>query len=475
MQSFLVVLQKIIKSKEIIFSNNPKDFPLFSSKNYNKEFLYENLTIHHAIFFMMHKHNSSTNIHEWVKHKYKILDIHIVDNALISNQLRDNLLSIIFKSQKAYNGFARLANIYRYKKYKTVISDDLTLNPLDEKHRHTFVLLQNKCKYLFSIRDLINIVETALSNSCRFFAEPICPKNPYNNMKLNEASLYNIYFKMKTTSLSSQLFDMYYLAKFSLETFKVDNEVFLRDVTIKNYTYKSPPNTLRSSIIQMINTNPYTKKLKIHKDFPNDLLAEIFRPFLYNYLHINYTFQGLEKNSVCDMELHTRLHRFYNYNPNFGRKYIQKKIVFDKIEENIFINTNHINFYNKEIVNNIIDETCVCMLDINTISINNINSNQTRRHLLNENNQFILSHHIANLPVIEAQRYIRSRSQTTSTTNSRSSTPSHNDSPNISPTPSPTAMQNGMSVLAISDIYNQINNELSDDTLSETNEDISVS
>lgn len=469
MQSFCIILQKNIKSKHIIFSNNQKDYPLFSSKYYHDDFLHESIKIHHIIFYMMHKHNSLTTIDQWVKHKYKILDIHIINNVLSSSILKNKLLDIIFKSQKVYNGFAKLANIYRYKKYKTVISDDLTLNPLNEMHPHTFVLIQNNCKYLFSIRDLINIIETSLLNNFRFFSEPIPPKNPYNNVKLNNASLYNIYFKMKTTNLSSQIFDMYYLSNFLLEKFRLDNEVFLRDISIKNYTYNSPSNTLRPSIMEMLKSNSHTRKLKIDKDFPSDLLANIFRPFLYNYLLIHYNFVGLEKSNVFNIELNDKLCRFYNYNPNFGRKFIQNKNIFGKIEETTFMNSNHLNFYNKRICNNEIDKTCVYVLEGDELNIDTLRSTQIGT---SSDNIFNVSRPLSIITESQAIRptYIQSTSTSPSTSPSTISETRY-QSPNVSP----TASQNITSFGSFIDLYNHITNELSDDTLSETNEDISVS
>ena len=47
------------------------------------------------------------------------------------------------------------------------------------------------------MNDLINIIETAICNAPNFFLDPLPPKNPYNNQKLNTSTLCNIYFKMK--------------------------------------------------------------------------------------------------------------------------------------------------------------------------------------------------------------------------------------------------------------------------------------
>lgn len=61
-----------------------------------------------------------------------------------------------------------MAHIYRFKKYKVVVEDDLSLNILNPDHKNTFILIENKSKFLFSINDLISIIENAISNSLTF-------------------------------------------------------------------------------------------------------------------------------------------------------------------------------------------------------------------------------------------------------------------------------------------------------------------
>lgn len=272
---------------------------------------------------------------------------------------------------------------------------------------------------------------------------------------------------MKETMLKSQLFDMYYNANFVLDKFKIDNEPFLRDLAIKNYTYNTPPSTLRSSIMQMLTLNPFTKRLKIHKDFPSDLLADIFRPFLYNYLLVYYNFNGLEKNHIYEAELDCKLERFYKYNPDFGRKYIEIVNVFGKIERNLQVNTNHLNFYNKKIHNRDINigDRCYYVIELDTIHSQSIldanNYGQNRVRSTPANNLYFLTRSlIAN-----------SQTQNSATNTTPRETP--NSSPSVSPTASHS--QTLFTSEIIVDIYNQINNELSDDTISETNEETSVS
>lgn len=456
MQSFCIILQKHIKSKKLIFSNNLEEYPLFSSKYYHEDFLNQSSVIHHIIYYLTEKNNSSPMLEENIQHKFKIFYYYIYDNVLLSKEVKNNLFDIFSKSQKIYFAFCKLANIFKYKKYKIVISDDLTLNPLDEYHKRTFVLIQNNFKYLFSLRDLINIIESSLLNNCRFFADPKWPKNPYNNVKLQKSSLYNIYFKLKETIMHSHIYDLFFLSNFSIEVFKLNNEAFLRDIAIKKFTYNSPSSTLRISIMEMLNSNSSTNKLKIHKDFPNDLLAEIFRPFLYNYLLVYYNFYGFQKNNMCENELNNKLHLFYKYNPDFGRKYIQYTNIFGKEDKKYLFNSNHINFYSKKITNTVIDNNCIYMLNVDTIN----HEIETSREVTRRQSENIYSFSMRSpnntrnpnviIPELSIQDPITS--------------------PNTSPNNSPTVSYSVESSISFIEIYNQINNQLTDDSSSENSE-----
>lgn len=233
----------------------------------------------------------------------------------------DEILDIYSKAQRTYYAFLRLAHIYRLKKYKTVISDDLSMTPLDINHRNTFILIYNKSKYLFSINDLIKVIETSITLAPNFFQEPKRPTNPYTNLVLNNSTLYNIYFKMKSSGrLMSTIFHLYFLSNFDLNHFTLNNEAFLRDTTIQNYVNNTQPSILHKSILAMLKTNPYTKKLVIHEEFPKDLLINIFRPFLYCYYIVNYDIRGTQRISIYKNMLYQKLKGFYKYNKAFGRK-----------------------------------------------------------------------------------------------------------------------------------------------------------
>jgi hypothetical protein len=297
---------------------------------------------------------------------------------LFLDQYVDEILTIFSKAQRTYYAFSRLAHIYRLKKYKTVVTDDLSMTPLDKDHGNTFILIQNKTKYLFNLNDIVKIVETSITNAPNFFQEPNKAKNPYNNENLNYSTLYNIYFKLKTSGrIMSIIFHLYFLSNFNLDKFVLNNEAYLRDITIQKYIHNATPSVLYKSIATMLNSNFYSKKLDIHVDFPKDLLLEIFKPFLYYYFIVNYDIQGTHRTSVFKRILYIKLKKFYKYNTTFGRKILHSKPkLFDnfnltkKWQPFSFI-THHISFHNIKVYDT--DTDFVETADI--ISNTNINTN----------------------------------------------------------------------------------------------------
>ena len=148
------------------------------------------------------------------------------------------------------------------------------MNPLSVTDKQTIIILQAKSLYLFSLPDLINIIETAICNSPSFFATPLSPKNPYNNEVFSISTLYNIYFRMKESiRLISVPFHLFFLEDFDKTNFSRNNEIFIRDFAIKKYVTNTHSDSLYNAVIRMLDTNFYGRKLLIDDDFPKDLLV----------------------------------------------------------------------------------------------------------------------------------------------------------------------------------------------------------
>ena len=292
---------------------------------------------------------NTDNINSVKRNRIKNIIINnTINNIFLSHNNKQILKNLIITTQKHYNAFSRLAYIIKYKRSKTVVTDDLTMNPLDISHQSTFILMQKGVKYMFHVNDLINIIETSLSNAPNFFVSPLVAKNPYNNEVLGKSALYNIYFKMKSLPrLISLLFHQYFLCDFNMERFLLNNEPALKDNAIKRHVYNSPDITLQPSILIMLRNNLYTRRFTIHEDFPKNKLVDIFKPFLYLFLTINYDYSNTERIHYYTNKLFVKLKRFYEYNQFFGRIFYtiytgNKKLRIRKIE----FNTKCLSFHN---------------------------------------------------------------------------------------------------------------------------------
>jgi hypothetical protein len=301
------------------------------------------------------KYKNESNFSLFAQTKIKCLK-QLLKNIFISKELKEKIITTFSNAQKKYFSFSNFAKLYRYKRYKTVVSNDLSLNPLDINDINTFVLIQTKSVYLFHLNDLIHIIETAITNAPNFFTEPLLPKNPYNNETFNISTLYNIYFKMKDTPrLISILFHLFFMEGFNTDLFNKKNEGLLRQTAIEKYIMNSPANTLYKSVILMLKENFYTRKLQIHNDFPKTLLVDIFRPFLL-YYYIFYYDLNHDRKYSHNAILSRKLKIFYDFNNFFGRKNVKVITYYSttkplltnnkKFKTTHTFNSKHISFYN---------------------------------------------------------------------------------------------------------------------------------
>ena len=172
----------------------------------------------------------------------------------VNNKLR--LQEIFCKLQKTYYAFSKLAYIWRLKKSKIAVDNDLSLNPIDINNKNIFILFQNGSRYLFTSNDLINIINTNLSNSPNFFCLPLWSKNPYNNIPFTHANFFNIYFFLKFKVCNVPiLFELFFKSNLNLQDFAFHNECVIRSFKIDNFVKSSDNDTLYKNIIKMMTEN----------------------------------------------------------------------------------------------------------------------------------------------------------------------------------------------------------------------------
>lgn len=244
----------------------------------------------------------------------------IRDNAFVDQTTKENVYALFCSAQRKYHLLNRFCYQYKCKKAQMAMQNDLFLNPIRESQHNVMMIYQNDKKYLFTMMDLRNIIDGALSNSPYHFSQPLPIKNPYNNVPFNKSTLYNIYFFMKRGDfIMSVLFHQYFLCNFNLTRFKEENAVIIRDKYIEQYLKNASPQYLRFHIMEMLMEYGHMSKHPIDKGFPTDKLTTIMRPYLEMYYTQKYSLNMNAYNSLQKI-LRAKLVDFFRYNPKFGRK-----------------------------------------------------------------------------------------------------------------------------------------------------------
>jgi hypothetical protein len=346
MKTFFNILQTIINKTEKIYPDENTIFSFQLTNSNSNDFIY----VYSLIQSIHENKKTSTYETEVYKNAYaKMKGLKLfLENMFYDDETKDKFFNIFSLAQKHYFAFLKLSNIYKQKKSQIVVNTDLMLNLIESTGRNTFIIVENNKKYLFTLNELISIIENAIGNSPHFFSKPLWPLNPYTNQKLQMSTLYNIYFKMKQSErVISLLFHYLFLEHFNLDSFSEKHESYIRETAIHRHVFNSPYSSVYDDIIGMLYNNFYTKVLPIHEDFPKETLVQIFRPFLYYYYIISYGENDYAKTHKYRIILNKKLQKFCEFNSMFGRKNIKLTKKMGKvIKTEVTFNTDHISFYN---------------------------------------------------------------------------------------------------------------------------------
>jgi hypothetical protein len=332
--------------------------------NLNKpHFFYNNILKKHIFFFIAQKivdkesNRLTINIKKQIiisfitTNKYSIkrkfeLITETEQNIFYNKAIVNDLLLFLCKIQKAYFGFIKFKNICLLKKTQTQVDYDICLNPIDKTKQTCICIYQNNRLYWFLIRDLMNIINTALTNAPGFFSEPLISKNPYNNMPFNKSTLYNIYFKLKYSGLKMpDLIDKFFLTNFDLGKFAFNHEHLVREYAIEKYIKNTPESNLyQSTIIMLQNYNLRINPIyiiNVHPEFPKERLVKILKPCLILYFEYSYSLIKTVKLNALNC-LFKKLKQLKVFNPRFGRKIIS-------MGNPSYFDDKHMNFNNENI------------------------------------------------------------------------------------------------------------------------------
>ena len=278
--------------------------------------------------------NQLAKVYNSPKDKFKLLES-VNNNIFLSSSQKEEFLNNFQKMQKIYFSFNKFISNFPQK--KNIVNFDMNLSPIIKHSKNIISINHFKVNYLFSIIDLIKIIELALCNSDSLFSKPLKIKNPFDNTEFSIANLYNIYFFIKfNTYYHSDLFHKFFMENFDLYSFTYKYEYLLREQIIKKFVFTSSVKTIKKEILDMIEKFYFYQKKKkkflsstkpINKDFPVDKLIKIFKPYLYVFYQSRYSLVEINKNNNYNKFIH-QMNNFWQFNPNFGRKYIYVKSQF---------------------------------------------------------------------------------------------------------------------------------------------------
>jgi hypothetical protein len=313
-----------------LFYTNPKSYGTVNIEQFTKRFNIlefwknannsnpENLITHSFLYMFVSKRIQRVTPKIRFQHLNEVLS-----NIFLDDNRKTIFLLLFGLIHKTYRSFAKIANLYKYKKSKTQIACDLYMNPLEENDKRVMTIIQSNTKYLFSVTDLVNMWNSSLTNAPYFYADPIAFKNPYSNVPFNKSTLYNIYFFIKRQSfIMPSMIHNYFLTNFHLKQFRNENENTIREHRVRNYIYHNEHTAKLCSLVKIMLADVRIKPgLRIHADFPKETLAEAMKPYLYLWFLYKHSSDSLYKYDSLK-KLKTLMTHFIRYNPLFGRKHI---------------------------------------------------------------------------------------------------------------------------------------------------------
>jgi len=314
MNAFSQIVQYCIhKNKEICYIDSSKNTFMFWEKVYK---IIDRGILPNSMFsfYLYISENKTTP-----KEKFKLLNA-VLTNPFYSQDAKEHFFKIFSQAQNIYWKMNRFGLLYKLKKQIKTVSYDIYMTPIAYGDKNVITILHNNKFYLFSITDLVNIINNSLSNSQYLYSDPLPIKNPYTNQEFGKSNLYNIYFFIKNSGFVMPiLFYHFFLCNFNLHVFFNTNEIMLREYVINKYLETCTIKCSIQNIMFMLDQDKFGRLLHISSKFSKEKLAKIMKPYLHLYFIQMYS---LDKNRrlQAKTELARKLKRFVMNNPHFGKR-----------------------------------------------------------------------------------------------------------------------------------------------------------
>jgi hypothetical protein len=265
-----------------------------------------------------------------VSHKSRLRHwIDIAENPFFSIENHTSLWNNFIKTQKMYYILGKFVNMCKIKSITVKVNTDLNLNVISLQPSQSIYLFQDGSLYYFTISDLINITNSALTYSYHFFSEAYCPKNPYTNNEFSYSILLKIYYSIRFSYYKMpMLLEMFYRSNFNIKHFKKVNEFFIREECIKSFMKNADIDDQYEYIEEMFSLKYCKKKFVFDYEFPKSAIVRAMKPYLFMYIISEYSLRCSQKIMEYRIMLRHSLLKFKDDNPQFGRKVVKLKREF---------------------------------------------------------------------------------------------------------------------------------------------------
>ena len=300
-------------SKHMIHTENKWD--LYMDTNLNS-IMITNRGIHGYIFELLQY--PERRITKWIDH---------ISNPFYSCKTRDEWIYTYCKTQHVYFAFAKFARLWKVKRAKISVTNDLCMNELSIESRNTIKIYQNGVVYLFALNELVHICTTALINSPNFFTTPLHPKNPYTNIPFSDAILLHIYLSMRYSNIKiSNILHYFYQSSFDTSVMTIKYEYALRAEYIDYFCKFGDTDERLEYMFDMLElyNKPLFERFSKNSGFPEKILLDAMTPFLCLYIRLKYSVTRINKLGGR-IYLQQELDNFKQRNYMFGRSMMVKK------------------------------------------------------------------------------------------------------------------------------------------------------
>jgi hypothetical protein len=247
-------------------------------------------------------------------------------NIFLQESVKEELMAHFHAIQRRYHILYRFSLKIKYhllERYRQHNSMDLLGNPLKLSQKSCIGICQLGTLFLFSRRDIIQLMNNALGHSSQFFSEPFHIMNPYNRVFFSKTAIQNLYWFVKDGDLPiSNLIHAFHDCRFDMHKFETKYSYLLRENAIDSFLKNAGTNDQVEYIQEMVADYNDSVNIDKHIFIPDDYLDEKLvrdcKPYLDKYLRSMYSFHT--SKTTFRREWLREFREYVALNMRFGKK-----------------------------------------------------------------------------------------------------------------------------------------------------------